>query len=442
MAGSLRIGERTFAWGERTYLMGIINVTPDSFSGDGVVDPAQAAALARRLEADGADIIDLGAESSRPGAAELEPGEELARLLPALQAVRAATRLPLSVDTCHAGVAAAALEAGADAINDIWGLRNDPGMAPLAAAHAVPVFAMHNQRGRPPGEVVSSVRAGFEATLAIAARAGLARERLVLDPGFGFGWKPEENLELVRRLAELRVAGLPLLVGPSRKSTIGYVLGGAPASARLEGTAAAVALSIANGADVVRVHDVAAMARVARVADAIVRGHWRQGPGDATMTTVVLALGSNLGDRLGNLRAAVTLLADAGLRVTARSAIWETAPLPAGQPDFLNAAAAAETRLEPEQLLVVAKGIERALGRRPGARWGPRPIDIDILFFGDRRISLEALEIPHPRIAERAFVLAPLAEVYPGGLPVLGATAAELLAPLDRAGLRRTAHEL
>lgn len=280
MSSALTIRGRTFAWGQRTYIMGILNITPDSFSGDGLAgDPAAAAALARQMEAEGADLLDIGAESTRPGADELAPGKELERLLPGLAAVRAATSLPLSVDTYHARVAEAALNAGADFVNDIWGLRRDEEMAHLVAARGVPLVAMHNQRGRPPGEVVPTLRAGFAEIVARAGAAGIAPERLILDPGFGFGWKPEQNLEIVRRLADLRLPGLPMLVGPSRKSTIGYVLGGVPASERSEGTAAAVALCVAGGADIVRVHEVAAMARVVRVADAISRGHWRHQPG-------------------------------------------------------------------------------------------------------------------------------------------------------------------
>ncbi|MCC7365974.1 MAG: dihydropteroate synthase [Dehalococcoidia bacterium] len=280
-APALTVRGRTFAWGERTYVMGILNVTPDSFSGDGLGgDVAGAVARAREMEAAGADILDVGAESSRPGAAELDAREELARLLPALEAVRAATALPISVDTYHASVAEAALQAGADIVNDIWGLRHDPELAAVVASSGAPLVAMHNQRGRPPCDVVDGVRAGFEATLAIADAHGIPRERIILDPGFGFGWPEEQNLEMVRRLEAMRVGGLPLLLGPSRKSTIGAVLD-VPVEERLEGTAAAVAIGVANGADIVRVHDVRAMVRVVRVADAIARGTWRRTPAAA-----------------------------------------------------------------------------------------------------------------------------------------------------------------
>lgn len=273
---ALRLRGREFVWGERTFVMGIVNATPDSFSGDGVgADAEAAAALARAFEAAGADLIDVGAESTRPGAAPVDPAEELARAVPAVAAVRAATALPVSIDTRRAQVAAAALDAGADLVNDIDGLRGDPDMAAAVAARGVALVAMHNQRGRAPGDPVASVRAGWRESLRLAREAGIDAGRVILDPGFGFGWTPEESLALVRRLRELTAEGPPVLIGPSRKSALGLVLDGAPASERLEGTAAAVAIAIANGADVVRVHDVAAMRRVARAADAIARGNWR-----------------------------------------------------------------------------------------------------------------------------------------------------------------------
>ena len=256
--------------------MAIVNVTPDSFSGDGLGPDAasEAAALARRFEAEGADIIDIGGESTRPGAVALTPEAEAARVVPAVRAVRAVTDLPISIDTQHAEVADAALSAGADIVNDIWGLRADPEMAAVVASHGAALVAMHNQRGREECDVIAGVTAGWHETLAIAAAAGIAPERIILDPGFGFGWAPEANLEMVRRLDELKDLGSPLLLGPSRKSTLGLVLD-APVEERSEGTAAAVAIAIARGVDLVRVHDVASMRKVAAVADAIARGHWR-----------------------------------------------------------------------------------------------------------------------------------------------------------------------
>ncbi len=272
---ALNLRGRTFEWGTRTYLMAIVNVTPDSFSGDGLgPDPEAAVALASAFAEQGADIIDVGAESTRPDAIPLTPEQEAERALPAVAAIRATTDLPISIDTQHAEVADAALEAGADVVNDINGLRADQRMAAVVASRGAALVAMHNQRGRPSGDVVANVLAGWDESLRIADKAGVPRDRIVLDPGFGFGWTPEENLQIVQRLDEFAAAGQPLLLGPSRKSTLGLVLD-APVEERLEGTAATVAIAIAGGVDIVRVHDVAEMRRVAAVADAIARGLWR-----------------------------------------------------------------------------------------------------------------------------------------------------------------------
>ena len=272
---SLTIGSRTFVWGERTYLMGVINVSPDSFSGDGLADADAAVAQGRRFVDEGADVLDVGGQSTRPGFDELSAEDEIRRVVPVIERLAASVDAPISVDTYKAPVARAALEAGARMVNDIWGFRCDSAMAPLCAEFAAAAVLMHNQRGRDCHDVLGDIRAGLEASVAIAERAGLARDRLVLDPGFGFGWTEEQNLELLRRLGELKSLGLPLLVGTSRKSTVGAVLGGAPAEDRLFGTAATVALAVAAGADIVRVHDVAEMRDVVRVADAVVRG-WRK----------------------------------------------------------------------------------------------------------------------------------------------------------------------
>jgi dihydropteroate synthase len=277
LAPSLTIRGREFEWGARTYLMGVINVTPDSFSGDGLgADPAAAARQAAAFEAAGAHIVDIGGQSSRPGAPVVPPEEEARRVIPCIEAVRAASSLPVSVDTFHSAVAERALQSGADMVNDIWGMRFDPEMPAVVAGHGVPLVAMHNQRGREFNDVVSDIADGFHATLALCHRHGIAPDQVILDPGFGFGWTPEQNLEMLRRLPELWEFRLPLLVGTSRKSTIGFVLD-APVAGRLEGTAATVAIAIAAGADIVRVHDVAEMVKVARMADAVVRANWAHG---------------------------------------------------------------------------------------------------------------------------------------------------------------------
>jgi len=269
----ITIGPREFAWGARTYIMGIVNITPDSFSGDGLaLDVEAAVRQAIQMREDGADIIDVGGESTRPGADELPAEEEMRRVLPVVERLAKELDIPVSVDTYKAGVARAALEAGAHMVNDVYGFRRDPNIARVAAEAGVPAVAMHNQRGRDFHDTIGDVVAGLLESLRIAREARLAEERVIVDPGFGFGWTVEQNLEMLQRLTELRVLGCPILIGTSRKSTIGAVLGDLPVEERLEGTAASVAVATAGGADIVRVHDVREMARVVRVVDAIVRG--------------------------------------------------------------------------------------------------------------------------------------------------------------------------
>jgi dihydropteroate synthase len=283
-APTMQIGPRVFRWGARTYVMGVINVSPESFSGDGLSSADDALAQAQRFVAAGADILDVGGQSTRPGANkteagfdEIAPAEEIRRVVPVIERLRAALPdAPISIDTYKPEVARAAVAAGAHLLNDIWGFRRDPSLAAIAAEAGVPAVVMHNQRGGRTDDVMAAVADGLRESMRIAADARLPASMLIADPGFGFGWSPEHNIEMLRRLRELEALGLPLLVGPSRKSTIGAVLGGAPVEERAFGTAAAVALCIANGADIVRVHDVEAMTQVAAVADAIVRGWPRE----------------------------------------------------------------------------------------------------------------------------------------------------------------------
>ena len=279
--GTTKIGGSVFKWGSRTYVMGVINATPDSFSGDGVGSNVDAAlAQARSFEQWGADIIDVGGESTRPpsiyaGSEPVTVDEELERVLPIIRVITQATKLPVSIDTYKAGVAREAVAAGAAMINDVWALRRDPDMARTAAELGVPVVLMHNQDHTRYDDVVPDVISRLSWLADRAVEAGVRRDGIVLDPGMGFGKTAQHNLEILRRLDEFGVTGLPLLVGMSRKSTIGYVLD-LPVGERVEGTAATVALSIAGGADIVRVHDVREMVRVARMSDAVVRG-WSGG---------------------------------------------------------------------------------------------------------------------------------------------------------------------
>ena len=277
-------GRHTLAWGKRTYIMGIVNVTPDSFSRDGLVFEGAtrdeitqtAVARARQMADDGADLIDVGGESTRPstvGEPPLPAAVERERILPVIEALAAALppHILISVDTYKASVAAAALDAGAHLVNDIWGLRADPEMAALVAARGVPVVLMSNLRGQPRREPVSDTVRQLSGSIELALGAGVPWDNIILDPGFGFGITGEENLRVMARLGELCALGRPLLVGTSRKAHIGLVLG-TPVHDRAEGTAATIALCIAQGADIVRVHDVRQMARVAKMADAVVRG--------------------------------------------------------------------------------------------------------------------------------------------------------------------------
>ena len=271
----ITIGGREFAWGERTYVMGIVNVTPDSFSGDGLArDVSAAVEQAVRMCREGADIIDVGGESTRPGFEPIPAEEETRRTVPVIERLLREVDAPVSIDTYKAGVARAALAAGASMVNDVHGFRRDPEVAAAAAESGVPAVAMHNQRGREFRDVIGDITAGLLESLRIGGERGLPRERVIVDPGFNFGWTEEQALEMLRRLSELRTLGRPMLVGTSRKSTIGAVLG-LPVEERLEGTAATVALAIAGGADIVRVHDVKEMVRVARMADAVIRG-WKR----------------------------------------------------------------------------------------------------------------------------------------------------------------------
>jgi dihydropteroate synthase len=276
-------------WGERTYLMGIVNVTPDSFSGDGLAtagrDPAEVVAAAleqgRSMVEAGADILDVGAESTRPRQAygehpEVDATTEAALAVPVVRALvsELGGRALISIDTSKGSVAAAALEAGATIVNDVWAARRDPGTADAAAAAGAHLVLMHNQEGGeyPDGVYAAVLRWLHEAVEAAVAR-GVARDRIIVDPGIGFGKGTDENLELLHRLSALKaeLGGLPVLIGTSRKRFLGELLGGAAPDDRVEGSTATAALAVASGADVVRVHDVAAIARTLRVADAVVR---------------------------------------------------------------------------------------------------------------------------------------------------------------------------
>ena len=280
--GTTRIGATTFAWGTRTYVMGILNVTPDSFSGDGLLQAsdavAGAVAQALAMVEEGADLLDIGGESTRPGHAIVDEAEELGRVIPVVRAVRAALpATPLTIDTTKPVVALAALEAGADAINDVWGVRREATLARVAAGRGVPIVLMHNREAPLYEDLVPEVLADLRRAVDSSLAAGVLESNILVDPGIGFGKTAEQNVELLGRLDALQELGRPILLGTSRKSTLGKILDGLPAEERLEATLATTALGIAAGVDVIRVHDVRANVRAARTADAIVRGGWREG---------------------------------------------------------------------------------------------------------------------------------------------------------------------
>ena len=271
--GETAIGALRCRWGRRTYVMGVLNLTPDSFSGDGLLGrEAELPARAAALVAQGADLLDVGGESTRPGHTPVPAAEELARVLPALRLLAASVPVPLSIDTSKARVAEAALAAGAALVNDVWGTEADPEIADVAAAAGAPLVLVHNQRGHAYRDLVGDVVRGLAARLDRCLARGVPWEHLLVDPGLGFGKTWRQNLALLRRLGELTVLGRPLLLGISRKGTITRVLGDLPPTERVEGTAAMAALGIAAGVEMVRVHDVGPLVRVCRMADAIVRG--------------------------------------------------------------------------------------------------------------------------------------------------------------------------
>jgi len=264
--------------------MGVVNVSPDSFSGDGITDAGEAVAKAKQLAAEGADIIDVGGESTRPGSTPVSTDEELRRVVPVVEELVKEVSVPLSVDTYKLEVARQALNAGANLMNDIWGLQKEAGLAELAAQKGVPIVLMSNQRDSQCQDIMPAVISDLKRAVKQALNAGVPWENIIIDPGIGFGKTQQQNLEILQRLEELRILGRPILLGSSRKSFIGWVLDLAPeqrsnkvafvppGDQRLEGTAATVAIGIAKGVNIVRVHNVKEMARVCKMSDAIVRG--------------------------------------------------------------------------------------------------------------------------------------------------------------------------
>jgi dihydropteroate synthase len=399
-------------------LMGILNVTPDSFSDGGRhSELAAAVARAKAMVADGAAIVDVGGESTRPGHVPVPEDEELRRVLPALEAL-AELDAPISIDTSKAKVAREAARLGACVINDVWGLQRDPGMADAVAETGSAVVIMHNREEKDPAiDILDDVERFFERSLNLAAGAGVPFSRILLDPGVGFGKTRQQNHACIWNLDRFRRLGAPILVGLSRKSFIGGIID-AEVDRRLPGTLAADTIALMRGASVLRVHDVienrAALAvyLTLKAAAAPLRA---EGSGNDGRARVALALGSNIGDKVANLRRALRAIAgEPGVELTAVSRFYRTPPWGKTDQDwFLNACALARTNLKPEALLERVKRLEVELGREPTERWGPRVIDIDLIAYGDIALKTERLTLPHPELFNRAFVLVPLAEIAP-----------------------------
>jgi dihydropteroate synthase len=270
--GITRCKNSEFKWGERTYVMGIVNVSPDSFSGDGLSVPELAVDQAKRMIDEGADILDVGGESTRPGFVQISVDEEISRVIPVIEKLASAVSIPISIDSYKYEVVRRALEAGANLINDQWGLKAEPRLAALAAEKRVPLILMNNLRDREDlgPDILAEIIASLRNSIAKAHLSGVPEENIIIDPGIGFIKSWQSDLTVIRRLNELKILERPILLGPSRKSFIKMTLN-LPVNERVEGTGAAVAIGISRGVDIVRVHDVKQVVRVCKMSDAILR---------------------------------------------------------------------------------------------------------------------------------------------------------------------------
>ncbi len=399
-------------------LMGILNVTPDSFSDGGRhFEPEAAAARAKAMIAEGAAIIDVGGESTRPGHAPVPAGEELQRVVPVLEAL-ADLDAPISIDTSKAAVAREAARLGACVVNDVWGLQRDPDMANAVAETGSALVAMHNRESADSTiDILDDVERFFERSLNLAAGASVPFGRILLDPGIGFGKTRQQNHSCIWNLDRFRRFGAPILVGLSRKSFIGGIID-AEVGRRLPGTLAADTIALMRGASVLRVHDVAenrAALAVFAALKAAAAPSATQRHKDDGRARIVLALGGNVGDKAASLRRALRAIAgEPGIELSAVSRFYRTAPWGKTDQDwFVNACALGLTRLAPDALLARMKALELDLGRVSTERWGPRVIDIDLIAYGDVELKSERLTLPHPELFNRAFVLVPLAEIAP-----------------------------
>lgn len=433
----IRIGNRDFFPEKHTYIMGILNVTPDSFS-DGSHFKELDAALrhVEEMVREGADIIDIGGESTRPGADPVDAEEEISRVLPVIEAVTERFDIPLSLDTYKASTARMGAEAGVHMINDIWGLKGDRDMAAVVGASGLPVCISHNRNDTDYSDFVTDVISDLKESIDIASRNGITPDRIILDPGVGFAKTLEQNLEIIAGLRRISDIGYPVLLGVSRKSVIGRTLG-LDVKDRLEGSLAAAAWGVMHGAGFLRVHDVQAHVRLVRMLEAIGAYACPESRGETGALadgkpyahTAYLSFGSNMGDRQGYIDKALKLLEeDPQIGIVKVSSVIETAPYGGVEQDpFLNGAVMIRTAYAPEALLDRINEIELLCDRVRRIRWGPRTLDLDILLYDDEIIDTRRLTVPHTDMANRDFVLDPLCEIAPDVIhPVLGVSVKEM----------------
>ncbi len=411
---------RSIGFGPRAVVMGILNVTPDSFSDGGRFDTVEAALdQARTMIAEGAQIVDIGGESTRPGAEPIDAAEEQRRVLPVIEAMAEKSDVLLSIDTYREETARLAVRAGAHIVNDVWGLQREPGIARVAADTGAGLVIMHTGRERDlDPDVVADQHLFLDRSLDIAKEAGIAREAIILDPGFGFAKNAAMNIALMARFEELHGFRLPLMAGTSRKRFIGLATGQA-AGERAGGTAATSVMLREKGAAIFRVHDVAVNHDALAMTDAVLSRQRGEGP-----VRVAIGLGGNIGDPAAAIATALSHFAQMdGVELLAVSPLYRTPPWgKADQPDFLNACAILESAWAPRVLLRHILALEQEMKRVRDERWGPRTIDIDIIAYGDEALDEPGLTVPHPRAAERLFVMRPLADIAPD-LEIAGAPA-------------------
>ncbi len=426
----LKIGGRDFNCNGHTYVCGILNVTPDSFSdGSRFYDLDDALRHAEEMIRDGADVIDVGGESTRPGYTPVSDDEEISRIVPVIEGIRERFDVPVSLDTYKSSVASAGIEAGANLINDIWGLRQDPDMVRVVAEAGIPICLMHNRQDGRYSNFMTDVISELNESVQLAIEGGIPQGSIMLDPGVGFAKSYEQNLEVIAGLDRICSLGYPVMLGVSRKSVIGLTLG-LDTDQRMEGTLSCCAWGMLHGASFLRVHDVREHVRLVRMMEAIRKYDEH---------VAYVSIGSNMGDKQAYVDKAIGLLTrSAGITVEKVSTMMETEPYGGVvQDNFLNGAIKIRTTLTPEELLDVVRDIEKKCDRVRTIHWGPRTLDMDILLYDDIILGTDKLTIPHRDMLNRAFVLDPMCEIAPYAVhPAYGETMLELRSRLH--GLRHT----